>query len=85
MNRTSLIVSIAAASFLLAGCGPEHDVDWYKTHDSERQAKLQECQTQAESNQDADCKNAREANTQINLHGKEEGKTRDPAELLKTE
>ncbi|WP_241389521.1 MULTISPECIES: EexN family lipoprotein [Serratia] len=69
---------------LLSGCKPEHDKDWYKAHDAERAEKIAECKKQAEQNQDADCKNAMDAKVEINLYGRE-GKTKDPAELLKVQ
>lgn len=69
MNIKSSAISILLLSVCLTGCKPTHDVDWYKSHEAERNAKVSECRSQAEDNQDADCKNAIQAKRSLQLHG----------------
>ena len=70
MKKIIATVSVISLSFLLSACKAEHDIDWYKSHDSERLSKVAECKKQAEDNQDADCKNAMEAQRYIQAFGK---------------
>ncbi|MBK3051890.1 entry exclusion protein, partial [Klebsiella pneumoniae] len=46
--------------FFLVACDASHDVDWYKKHDKERKATIEECKKNADELQKPDCKNARE-------------------------
>lgn len=60
---------VALASFTLTGCfdntpdtGPVQTVDWYQSHDDERQAMLETCANNpGELADDSNCVNAREA------------------------
>jgi len=72
--------SITIAVILLSGCKAEHDVDWYKSHDKERLAKVEQCQKQSDVNQDADCRNALDAQSDIINFGKDDGDNR-PASI----
>ena len=66
--KTTFALFIAITS--LAGCKPEHDKDWYKSHEAERKQMISDCEKNAESLQDADCKNAKEAQSELYLYGK---------------
>lgn len=82
MKKHLLALIVPFAVFFLAGCKPTHDVDYYKSHDNERNQKLLECRKQAEENQDADCKNAMTAYRQILNFGKS-GEIHSPVVSLK--
>lgn len=66
-------VVVALVSFALTGCfddnkesGPVRDVEWFKTHDDERQAKLEECANNPGELKDMpNCSNALEAEKQL--------------------
>lgn len=66
-------VVVALVSFALTGCfddtketGPVHDVEWFKTHDDERQATLEECANNPGELKDTpNCSNALEAEKQL--------------------
>ncbi|WP_228301180.1 EexN family lipoprotein, partial [Klebsiella variicola] len=42
--------------FLLVACDASHDVEWYKKHEKERKATIQECKKDADELQKPDCK-----------------------------
>lgn len=71
MKKMMKAALISVYLFSLSGCKPEHDKDWYKSHEAERKQMLVECKKNAESLQDADCKNARDAETELFVHGKD--------------
>jgi hypothetical protein len=64
---------VALVSFALTGCfdetketGPVHDVEWFKTHNNERQATLEECANNPGELKDTpNCSNALEAEKQL--------------------
>ncbi len=63
---TRNIAAVALVSIMLTGCfqeaEPVHDVEWYKTHDAERQAKLKECSNNPGELRDTpNCENAVQA------------------------
>nr|UWX37800.1 TraG [Klebsiella pneumoniae] len=61
--------------FLLVACDASHDVEWYKKHEKERKATIQECKKDADELQKPDCKNAREADRQLFVFGKKTAKS----------
>ncbi|ENH1155840.1 EexN family lipoprotein [Escherichia coli] len=71
MKTTLKVALVFIGVSALAGCKPEHDKDWYKSHETERKQMLVECKKNAEFLQDADCKNARDAETELFVHGKD--------------
>ncbi len=57
----------------MTGCDGEstHDVAWYKAHDTERKAKILECQNDpGELEHAPNCQNAKEAATELMLSSK---------------
>jgi hypothetical protein len=62
MKRLFVILAL-----ILAGCdgSPPHDVSWYKDHDAERQAKIQQCDKDpGHLDYSPNCVNAHEAQSQ---------------------
>ena len=62
---------IFTGMFTLAGCGeaqePTYDEEYYKTHDTERLAKLDWCKGNAERKQTFNCRNAGNARAQLSI------------------
>lgn len=62
---------IFTGMFTLAGCGeaqePTYDEEYYKTHDTERLAKLDWCKGNAERKQTFNCQNAMNAKAGLRL------------------
>lgn len=54
----------------LTGCDSEHSVDWYKEHNSEREAKITECRNDAAERAKPDCQNAIQAEQDLKVLGK---------------
>lgn len=58
-----------ATVFALAGCKSQHDKTWYMQHDTERSAKVKECNNDAAKRVTADCENAISADQQKRAFG----------------
>ena len=69
MNKFVLLV--LCACFSLSACNTSHDIEWYKKHDKERLAKLNQCKKQDDADQDAQCRNAKDAQAQILNRGRD--------------
>jgi len=82
MRKLIFIGFISLASMALTACKGEHSVDYYKTHDKERGAKVEECKTQSEVNWSPDCRNAMDAYRNLLNFGKP-GETKSPVVSLK--
>jgi hypothetical protein len=64
MTRRLWVVGCVVAVMALGGCDGEktHDVAWYKTHDAERLAKIQQCENdRGELEHAPNCQNAKKA------------------------
>lgn len=62
----SLGLLFLAGMFTLTGCGETiHDIEFYKTNESERITKLDWCKGSAERRAEINCKNATSARAQI--------------------
>lgn len=62
------LASITAVAAILGGCGGEttQTVEWYKTHDAERQEKLAECKNNpGEMRSLPNCINAKQAQKEV--------------------
>lgn len=60
---------------LLCACGKQHQtVSWYIEHDTEREARIKECDNDSAQylSKGSDCINAKDAFSKIALYGKEE-------------
>ena len=68
MNK---ILGLSFLVILLAGCGetsePTYDEEYYKTHETERLAKLDWCKGNAERKQTFNCQNAIAAASDIKV------------------
>ncbi|WP_112035188.1 EexN family lipoprotein [Escherichia coli] len=65
--------------FLLVACDASHDVEWYKKHEKERKATIQECKKDADELQKPDCKKTRaKPNRQLFVFGKKDGEINSP-------
>ena len=68
MQRFIPLVLLATLSACTAVEEPIHDVSWYKDHQAERAAKLQECRANPGAlAQTANCRNADAADTAAKL------------------
>lgn len=64
MTKAKIIVIAALSALALAGCQKEttHSVDWYKSHDQQRTAKLAECKNDpGDKEASPNCINAQKA------------------------
>ena len=75
ISCTRNIMLITLVSFALTGCfdkgpdtGPVQTVDWYKSHNEERQSMLETCANNpGELKDDSNCVNARAAEHNLSL------------------
>ncbi|WP_407213993.1 EexN family lipoprotein [Enterobacter kobei] len=56
MKTTLKVALVFIGVSALAGCKPEHDKDWYKSHETERKQMLVECKRTLNSCRMLDCK-----------------------------
>lgn len=64
------LIAMALAGMILAGCDGEkaHSVDWYKAHETERLAKLKQCEANpGELEHAPNCVNATQAEAEVSL------------------
>ncbi len=58
--KTGLISMSLLAAILLTGCDADaKSIEWYKTHEKERDAKVAECSKDIKVSDTDDCRNAR--------------------------
>ncbi|MGY5957232.1 EexN family lipoprotein [Kosakonia sp. BK9b] len=72
--RTELLSIGLLAAALLSGCDANaQSIEWYKTHDKERNAKVEECKKASNPRGTEDCRNAIDASVRSGAY------TRSPA------
>lgn len=60
--KTGLIASGLMAAMLLIGCDADaQSIEWYKVHDKERNAKVEECKKASDPRGTEACRNAIDA------------------------